>query len=127
MKFSHKFLNTYCFILCIKKKKLKICKNWVVDMVADPLKRTGLCWRYDFNVPYFQWSAKITECHLRLLDEEGLVINAQKTNIVVFNQKSRQPANFRFYYDGNIINIVDSFKYLGCSYLIWGLNRCFRY
>ena len=50
----------------------------------------------------------------RLLDEEGLVLNVQKTNIVVFNQKSRQPANLRFYYDGHIINIVDSFKYLGC-------------
>ena len=24
MKFSHKFLHTYCFILCIKKKKSKI-------------------------------------------------------------------------------------------------------
>ena len=50
----------------------------------------------------------------RLLDEEGLVLNVQKTNIVVFNQKSRQPANLRFYYDGHIISIVDSFKYLGC-------------
>ena len=50
----------------------------------------------------------------RLLDEEGLVLNVQKTNIVVYNQKSRQPANLRFYYDGHIISIVDSFKYLGC-------------
>ena len=40
MKFSHKFLNTYCFILCIKKKKSKICENWVVDMVADPLNHS---------------------------------------------------------------------------------------
>ena len=38
MKFSHKFLNTYCFILCIKREKSKICENWVVDMLADPLK-----------------------------------------------------------------------------------------
>ena len=43
-----------------------------------------------------------------------IVLNVQKTNIVVFNQKSRQPANLRFYYDGHIISIVDSFKYLGC-------------
>ena len=50
----------------------------------------------------------------RLLDEKGLVLNVQKTNIVVFNQKSRQPANLRFYYDGHIISIVDFFKYLGC-------------
>ena len=50
----------------------------------------------------------------RLLDEEGLVLNVQETNIVVFNQKSMQPANLRFYYDGHIISIVDSFKYLGC-------------
>ena len=24
--------------MCIKKKKSKICENWVVDMVVDPLK-----------------------------------------------------------------------------------------
>ena len=48
------------------------------------------------------------------MDEESLVLNVQKTNIVVFNQKSRQPANLRFYYDGHIMSIVDSFKYLSC-------------
>ena len=39
---------------------------------------------------------------------------SKKTNIVVFKQKSRQPVNLRFDYDGHIISIVDSFKYLGC-------------
>ena len=34
MKFSHKFLHTYCIILHIKKEKLKIRENRVVDMVA---------------------------------------------------------------------------------------------
>ena len=62
----------------------------------------------------------------RLLDE-GLVLNVQKTNIVVFNQKSRQPVNLRFYYDGHIISIVDSFKYLGCILSGDLANRCFRY
>ena len=51
MKFSHKFLNTYCFILCIKKKKSKIRENWVVDMVADPLK--GVIW-LQTNIFYLQ-------------------------------------------------------------------------
>ena len=31
MKFSHKFLHTYCFIFCIKMKKSKISENWVAS------------------------------------------------------------------------------------------------
>ena len=38
MKFSHNILHTYCFILCIKKEKVEICENRVVDMVAGFLK-----------------------------------------------------------------------------------------
>ena len=66
----------------------------------------------------------------RLLDEEGLVLNVQKTNIVAFNQKSRQPVNLRFYYDGHIIIcIVDSVKYLGCILSgdltdVFDIDRC---
>ena len=38
LKFSHKFLHTYSFILCIKKKNSKICENRVADQVVGPLK-----------------------------------------------------------------------------------------
>ena len=46
---------------------------------------------------------KLLNVTSRLLDKEGLVLNVQKTNIVVFKQKSRQPVNLRFYYDGHIL------------------------
>ena len=42
LKFSHKFLRTYCFILWIKKEKSKICENRVVDMVVGPLNSNVL-------------------------------------------------------------------------------------
>ena len=48
MKFSLKFLHTYCFIFCIKKKKSKICENWVVDRVAGSLSKP--CCRIRFSI-----------------------------------------------------------------------------
>ena len=45
----------------------------------------------------------------------GLTVNIDKTKIVVFRKGGKLKANDRWNYGGEIIDIVSSFKYLGCT------------
>ena len=42
-----------------------------------------------------------------------LTINITKTKVMVFNKNGRRSKNLRFTYDGQIVEIVDGFKYFG--------------
>ena len=42
-----------------------------------------------------------------------LTVNTNKTKIVVFRRGGRLPANLEFKYNGNLIEIVNKFAYLG--------------
>ena len=42
-----------------------------------------------------------------------LTINITKTKVMVFSKNGRRSKNLRFTYDGQIVEIVDEFKYLG--------------
>ena len=55
----------------------------------------------------------VTSC---LLDEEGPVLNVQRTNIVVFKQKSKQPVNLLIqdFWSGNFTMLI--FKFFFSSF-----------
>ena len=46
-----------------------------------------------------------------LLECHQLVVNANKTKIVVFNRQSR---DFTFRFKNTVLDLVDNIKYLGC-------------
>ena len=46
-----------------------------------------------------------------LLECHQLVVNANKTKIVIFNRQSR---DFTFRFKNTVLDLVDNIKYLGC-------------
>ena len=50
----------------------------------------------------------------RLLRIHGMVINVQKTKVLIFNARNRRVSDVEFSINGCRIDIVDEYKYLGC-------------
>ena len=49
-----------------------------------------------------------------------LTVNTNKTKILVFRRGGRLPANLEFKYNGNLIEIVNKFSYLGITFTSGG-------
>ena len=44
----------------------------------------------------------------------GITVNIAKTKVVVFKRGGRRALNDTWSYDGNVLEVVSQFKYLGC-------------